>query len=251
MPNDTVTAPPTHNDLVLSYHRVRRAVGILGVILPLILIIGGVLSNSRLEPSISDFYHTTMRDVFVGTLFAIGIFLISYKGYKPDKGELISDDWVATLAGIAAFGLALFPNESQAIVTVSQEALGLKVSSMFHYASALTFFICLGVFCYYKFPKTASPRRRRIYFWCGHVILVSTILITITSYLKVKGSPDMQAIVIDWNLVLWLEAIGIWAFAFSWLVKGKADLAFSRSTRKAHAAEQAAKSADALTASQR
>ena len=59
MPNDTVTAPPTHNDLVLSYHRVRRAVGILGVILPLILIIGGVLSNSRLEPSISDFYHTT------------------------------------------------------------------------------------------------------------------------------------------------------------------------------------------------
>ena len=145
MPNDTVTAPPTHNDLVLSYHRVRRAVGILGVILPLILIIGGVWSNSRLEPSISDFYHTTMRDVFVGTLFAIGIFLISYKGYKPDKGEWISDDWVATLAGISAFGLALFPNESQAVVTVSQVALGLKVSSMFHYASALTFFICLEI----------------------------------------------------------------------------------------------------------
>ncbi|MCF6315579.1 MAG: hypothetical protein L3J30_04665 [Marinosulfonomonas sp.] len=186
-------------DLVLSYHRVRRGVGILGV--TLILIIGGILSNSRLEPSISDFYHTTMRDILVGTLFAIGIFLISYKGYKPAKGEWgykpakgewISDDWVATLAGISAFGLALFPNESQAVVTVSQVALGLKVSSMFHYASALTFFICLGVFCYYKFPKTASPRRRRIYIWCGHIILVSTILITITSYLKVKGSPDMR-----------------------------------------------------------
>jgi len=241
MPDDTTHALRSHHDLVLSYYRVRRAIGILGVILPIVLIIGGILSNNQIEPSISDFYHTTMRDIFVGTLFAIGIFLISYKGYKRDVGEWISDDWVATLAGIAAFGLALFPNESQAVVTVSQEALGLKVSSIFHYVSALTFFICLGVFCYYKFPKTAKPVRRRIYFWCGHVIVISTILITITSYMKIKGSPEMKAMVVDWNLVLWLEAIGVWAFAFSWLTKGKADLAFSKNARKAHAQEQAAK----------
>lgn len=241
MPDSTTNATPSHHDLVLSYHRVRRAVGILGVILPLTLIIGGILSNNRLEPSISDFYHTTLRDVFVGTMFAIGIFLISYKGYKRDKGEWFSDDWVATLAGISAFGLALFPNESPAVVTVSQVALGLKISSIFHYASALTFFICLGIFCYYQFPKTANPVRRRIYFWCGHVIVISTILITITSYMKIKGSPEMKAMVLDWNLVLWLEAIGVWAFAFSWLTKGKAELAFSKSARKAHAIEQAAK----------
>ncbi|MCF6315578.1 MAG: hypothetical protein L3J30_04660 [Marinosulfonomonas sp.] len=55
---------------------------------------------------------------------------------------------------------------------------------------------------------------------------------------------------IDRNLVLWLEAIGIWAFAFSWLIKGKADRAFSRSARQAHAQDQAAKSA-ALASSQR
>jgi len=225
MPKDTTNILPSNHDLVLSYHRVRRALGILGVLLPVVLIVGGLLSNNKIEPSISDFYHTTLRDIFVGCLFAIGIFLVSYKGYQRDKGEWISDDWVATLAGIAAFGLALFPNESDKIVTVSQMALGLKVSSMFHYASALTFFTCLGIFCYFKFPRTAKPVRRRIYFWCGHVILISTILITATSYLKVKGSPEMQAVVIDWNLVLWLEAIGVWAFAFSWLTKGKADLA--------------------------
>ena len=222
-------------DLVLSYYRVRRALGILGIMLPLVLIVGGWLTNNRLEPSISDFYHTTMRDVFVGSLFAIGIFLISYKGYQREEGEWISDDWVATLAGTAAFGLALFPNESQAAVTFSQVALGLKVSSMFHYTSALTFFVCLGVFCYFKFPKTSKPFRRRIYLWCGHVILVATVLITITSYFKVKGSPEVRAFVIDWNLVLWLEAIGIWAFAISWLTKGKADLAFSRSAKKSKA----------------
>ena len=241
MTNNTKNAPISHQDLVLSYHRVRLAVGILGVILPVILIIGGILSNNHLEPSISDFYHTTLRDIFVGTMFAIGIFLISYKGYQRDEGDWFSDDWVATLAGIAAFGLALFPNESQAVVTVSQEALGLKVSSIFHYASALTFFVCLGIFCYYQFPKTAQPTRRKIYFMCGHIIVISTILITITSYMKVKGSPEMKAMVVDWNLVLWLEAIGVWAFAFSWLTKGKAELAFSKTARKAHAQAQAAK----------
>ncbi len=236
--NDSTNTPTSHHDLVLSYHRVRLAIGVLGVILPVILIGGSILSNNQLAPSISDFYHTTLRDIFVGTLFAIGIFLISYKGYQRDEGEWFSDDWVATLAGVAAFGLALFPNESQTVVTVSQEALGLKVSSIFHYASALTFFVCLGIFCYYQFPKTAKPTRRRVYFWCGHVIAISTILITITSYMKVKGSPEMQALVVDWKLVLWLEAIGVWAFAFSWLTKGKAEQAFSRTKKTTHALEQ-------------
>lgn len=238
MPDTSSNARPSHRDLVLSYHRVRLAIGVLGVILPVVLIVGGILSNNQLEPSISDFYHTTLRDIFVGTMFAIGIFLISYKGYQRDEGEWFSDDWVATLAGIAAFGLALFPNESQTVVTVSQEALGLKVSSIFHYASALTFFVCLGVFCYYQFPKTAKPVRRRIYFWCGHVIAISTILITITSYMKIKGSPEMQAFVVDWKLVLWLEAIGVWAFAFSWLTKGKAEQAFSKAEKTPHVLEQ-------------
>jgi hypothetical protein len=27
----------------------------------------------------------------------------------------------------------------------------------------------------------------------------------------------------DWLLVLWFEAIGIWAFSIAWLVKGQVD----------------------------
>jgi len=231
MPNIDPTPPQNNHDLVLSYHRVRRALGILGVLLPLILIIGGLLSNARLEPSISDFYHTKLRDIFVGCLFAIGIFLVSYKGYQRKQGEWISDDLVATIAGIAAFGVALFPNESDAVETVLQQALGLKISPLFHYSSATVFFVCLAVFCYVKFPKTAKPVRRRIYIWCGHIIAVSTVLITVFSYIKLKGSPDMQRLVVDWKIIFWIEAIGIWAFAFSWLTKGKADLAL-RSLRR-------------------
>ncbi|MCK4712250.1 MAG: hypothetical protein KAT26_05155 [Marinosulfonomonas sp.] len=241
MPDDNSDTRQSSHDFVLSYHRVRRALGILGVLLPLMLIIGGLLSNSKLEPSISDYYHTTLRDIFVGCLFAIGIFLVSYKGYKRGEGEWISDDWVATLAGICAFGMALFPNESQIIVTVSQEAVGLNISPLFHYTSALTFFTCLAVFCYVKFPKTAKPYRRQIYIWCGHIIVASTLLIAITSYFKINGSPEIKALVVDWKIVFWVEAIGIWAFAFSWLTKGKADLVFVRNSNKLRARHPDAK----------
>jgi len=113
-------------DLVLSYTRVRTALGILGMSLPLILVLGGLLDQPRvdaatgeIEPTISDFYHTTYRDIFVGTLCAIGVFLISYRGYGRDKGDWINDDWLATTAGVGAFGVAFFPNEGGGDAVVS------------------------------------------------------------------------------------------------------------------------------------
>jgi len=227
--------PQQHRDeLVLSYHRVRQALGFLGLILPLILIAGGLATAGHLEPSISDFFHTALRDVFVGSLCAIGIFLISYKGYQRQSGEWISDDWVGTLAGLAAFGVAFFPNESPTLQasTISQLAVGITISPLFHYASALTFFVCLGVFCFVKFPKTSKPYRRRIYLICGWVIVAATLTIAIASYYKLKGSPDIKDLVVRNNIVFWAEAFGVWAFAVSWLTKGKADLAMSDLARK-------------------
>lgn len=225
----------SRDEFVLSYHRVRQALGLLGLVFPLALILGGLMSNHKIEPSISDFYHTALRDVFVGSLCAIGIFLISYKGYRRQKGEWVSDDIVATLAGLAAFGVAFFPNESPShqAVTLSQLAVGIGISPLFHYTSALTFFVCLAIFCYVKFPKTAKPVRRRIYIWCGHVIAVCTVMIFICSYLKLRGAPPLREQVLGWHLIFWFEAIGVWAFALSWLTKGKADLALSQRRKRA------------------
>ena len=48
-----------------------------------------------------------------GTMTAIGLFLITYPGHSPEKGEHLSDDFITTVAGIAAFGVAYFPNETR------------------------------------------------------------------------------------------------------------------------------------------
>lgn len=214
------------DDLVLSYHRVRTALGILGMMLPVFLIIAG-LTDERIEPSISDFYHTIYRDIFVGTMIAIGVFLFTYRGYRRDEGEWIDDDWLATIAGLAAIGLAMFPNESpsQQLATLTQRMVGIENSPAFHYASALIFFACLAAFCLVKFSRSAKPARLRIYRMCGWIIVACLVAIFVASAFKIAGGPAGKAFVVDYNLVFWFEAVGIWAFGLSWLVKGKADLA--------------------------
>ena len=227
-------------DLVQSYTRVRFALGFLGMSLPLILILGGILDTPRLElgqagiePTISDFYHTTYRDIFVGTLCAIGVFLISYRGYRREEGEWIDDDWLATVAGLGAFGVAFFPNEGggEIVVSMTQNAIGVNITPMLHYSFASIFFASLAAFCLVKFTKTALPHRRRVYLFCGWTIIASIVLTGVGVVCKrvIGGAP--REFVLDNNLIFWFEAFGIWAFGLSWLVKSKADLMLAQSRK--------------------
>ena len=225
-----------HRDqMVFSYNRVRNALGFLGLMFPLMLILGSVLSRDGMQVSMSDFFHTTLRDIYVGTLCSIGVFLISYRGYRREPDEWISDDLIATVAGIAAFGVAFFPNVSPGmdIETLSQEAVSPSISEVLHFLSAMLFFLCLSLFCYIKFPKNAKPWRRRIYFTCGHLIWVGGITVAVASHFKQNGAGSgIQAFVIDYNIIFWGETLGIWAFAVSWLVKGKADILVAQKLRR-------------------
>lgn len=219
-------------EVIRSYYRVRQALGYLGLFFPLALIVSGVATQAGIEPSVSDFFHTLSRDIFVGVMCTIGVFLFTYQGYDRQPGESFTDNWLSTIAGVAAFGVALFPNESPTgtAATVSQLAVGVKISPMIHYASCTVFFYCLGHFCFFKFAKTTNPRRRKVYVYCGWVILFSGIMIGVLSVLKHSPNEIISTAVIRHNLVFWVEAIGVWAFALSWLAKGKADISLSRIT---------------------
>lgn len=224
-------------DMVQSYTRVRLALGVLGLSLPLILFVGGLYdqprvgADPRVEPTISDFYHTTYRDIFVGSLCAIGVFLISYRGYPRQRGEWINDDWLATIAGLAAFGLAFFPNEGggEAVVSTFQNWVGTHWAPRLHYAFALIFFLCLAGFCFFKFPRSSRPWRCRIYRACGWGIVVALVLTAIAVIFKRWIGGPIGAWVTDNSVIFFLEAIGVWAFAISWIVKSRADMALVQS----------------------
>src|SRR5664279_4207021 len=89
--------------LVRSYLTLRKAVGIIGMSLPFVLVFGKWLFESPgIQNSISAYYYTGMRNVLVGSLCAIGVFLFSYRGYKTDGPAGI-------LASVFSIGVALFP----------------------------------------------------------------------------------------------------------------------------------------------
>ena len=94
----------TKNDsLIISYIALRRCIGVLGMALPVVCIFGGWLfSNLEAQRSISFYYHTNMRDFFVGLLASVAMFLATYRGYET------IDRIVSMLSGAAALGIAFF-----------------------------------------------------------------------------------------------------------------------------------------------
>jgi len=202
--------------VVLSYMTLRKFIGILGFTLPGVLFLGGVLVfNAGLQPSMSAYYHTGMGDVFVGTMCAIGVFLLSYRGLDN------RDDTVGNLACIFAVGLALCPTAREG--GTGTEALIGKL----HFVFAAAFFLMLSYFALRLFTRTnpklaPTPQklaRNRIYRTCGYVMLVCILMIAV-----LKLTPGTDTWVRNYKVVFWFEAAAVAAFGVSWLVKGEAIL---------------------------
>src|SRR5258706_16476041 len=90
---------------IISFQTIRRAVGYLGISLPPALVAGTFLFSScrEIEPTISHYYYTNMREVFVGVLCAVSLFLFTYKGYSR------LDSLASNAAGIFILMVAMFP----------------------------------------------------------------------------------------------------------------------------------------------
>lgn len=211
--NNTDTATPS---LVLSYLGLRRAIGILALCLPFTLVIGKILLQSPgIEASISGYYYTVMRDVFVGTLCAIGIFLMSYRGYER------ADDIAGNMACFFVVGAALFPTTPARNPSQLQIIVGYV-----HYGFAAAFFLTLAYFCLVLFRKTDPSKpmtlqkiqRNRVYVICGYLILLCICLLAV--YGIFLGDTAIARL----DPVFWLESIAVITFGTSWLVKGEALL---------------------------
>lgn len=202
--------------LVLSYLGLRRAIGIIGVGLPFALVFGKwLLQGPGIQPSISDYYYTVMRDVFVGCLCAIGIFLMSYRGYEK------ADNIAGNLACAFAIGVAFFPT-----TPLEPTPLDERISYV-HFSCAAAFFLTLAYFCLKLFTKTSATRamtrrkcqRNWVYKVCGWVILACIALLALyAAFLR-------DSVLARFDLVFWLETTAILAFGISWLIKGEALLA--------------------------
>jgi len=211
-----VTSSKNSKNYVISYLKLRQALGWLGLTLPVILVIGLVVlsgPDAAIQPSISDYVHTDMGGVFVGVLFAVGAFLFSYKG--PEK----QDDVWGDLAGACAIGIALFPTRA--------DGASVTWVSVLHLVFAVAFFAIIAYFSICLFTKTDKPKpvegmkriRNRVYRVCGWLILISIALVAVYYLVLPKAVQDAWAAL---KPVFWLETVAVMAFGFSWLTKGEA-----------------------------
>lgn len=201
------------NDLVISYLGLRKAVGCIGMALPFVVALGrAILDQPILQPTISDYYYTVMRDWFVGSLCAIGVFMMSYRGY----------DWrdraAGKLASVFAIAAALLPTAGENVTWLA------KLIGIVHFVCAAGLFSSLAAFCWLfrkgdqRRPTREKLLRNRIYAVCGVTILVCIGLIFVYgAFLRGTWWARLQP-------AFWLETIAILAFGFSWLVKGETIL---------------------------
>ncbi len=135
---------------------------------------------SSYESSISLYYYTGMRNVFVGSLCAIAVFLMPYRGYER------TDDIAGDLACIFAIGVALFPTTPDVNPTPRDNLVG-----GLHFVFAALFFLTLAYFSLVLFretdpskPPTRQKRHRNVvYTVCGDVILVCQAFIVLVALL--------------------------------------------------------------------
>ena len=219
LPSETekpaVRSPLGSVDFILSHTQQRQMIGGLGIIFPFtIIILGKLIFGTELQISLSHYYHTGVRDIYVGILFLIGTFLIFYRGYQ----DVNYDGRWSTIAGFCAIGTALFPTTVEAKPSLQTEIIGIV-----HFVFAFSFLAILGLFVLVYFRRSVGDacaekkRRNRVYTLCGWSVFVSLALIFSIFFLPLS----MQHAVTKFKPVLILETIAIVAFGFAWLVKGE------------------------------
>ncbi len=209
--NSLLPKPPQD---ALTVRHLRRGIAYVAIALPFVVAIGNMLFARRftLPGSISGTYYTDMRDVFVGSLCAIGVFLICYRYDKVD-------DRLSTVAGILAIGVALFrttPNRQTTTVTTTDTVIG-----WVHLVCAVALFLALACFCFFLFtrsdPAQRTSRKRvrnGIYYACGGIILAAIALAAASTALPGSLYDTLKPL-------FWCEAIAVVAFGTAWLVKGE------------------------------
>ncbi|MFG1676459.1 DUF998 domain-containing protein [Micromonospora sp. NPDC049282] len=200
----------------LTVRHLRLGVGSVGLALPVVLVVGHIAATRRptLLDSLSGYYHSEMRDVFVGSMCAVGVFLIGYRYRRPE-------DLLGTVAGVLAITVALFPTAT-GVPAATVDGLD-RTAGLVHQIAAAGLFALLAIFCLVLFvrpdPAGVPPRRSAVVFYrvCGGLIVLAIAIALASTQLP----DDVRHTV---KPVLWCETLAVFAFGAAWVAKSDALL---------------------------
>lgn len=168
--------------------------------------------ENKPENSLSAYYHHTnydwpMRDLFFGSLCAMGMLLVVYQGYRD--AENIALD----IGGIALICVAFFPMEKL------QEGDKSWVAYV-HYGSAVIFFLSIIYIVWFRAHDTLediSEERRSYYkntYRTTGLLMMSVVIVCLGVFVRNLLDPKFHP---EW--LLWAEWFGVFAFWVFWSAK--------------------------------
>jgi len=212
-------------DYLRSYLLMRTIIGFTGITFPIVLIGGDHLLDSNapgVRASLSAYYYSGMRDLFVAGLAVSGLFLITYRLFEKSLNNVLS-----VIGGLAALGVAFFPTDrfegSTAVLTPLQAKLGEGVVSDVHHVSAGIFLVSLAIISFFfGVQEGRRPQQRpagramlppgfwRWFHWvCALAVLGGVAFVFLFKRQHMTGHELLIA-----------EIVAIEAFGLSWFFKG-------------------------------
>ena len=229
---------PEGRSLAASYLTTRLFIGLIGAALPVVLILldwnyfaddGGKV----IQTSLSAYYHTPARDVFVGGLITIGVLLLTYMA-----GRLWTWDFILSgLAGLCVLVVALLPTgrpnladeDEDCVVrpgiptgcTALQQKYGEHHISDIHLGFAIAFItlLCLLTLLFAvreRVFKKRFTKRARVYLVCSLFMVLAGLWALLGKTISIS--------ILDRNLHFTpfyvTEIVSVYAFSIAWFVAG-------------------------------
>lgn len=185
-----------------TYECLRSVMAVIAIVLPVVFLVSAFWV--RMQGSISAFYHTDMRNVFVGLLFAIGISLYIYKGYNK------LENYGLAVAGLFLFGVALVP-------TGASDGSVPKYVQVIHQICAFSFFGLIAFVCIFARDSglRATEEFRTAYNITASLMVLVLVAAGVLFLLKKALNVNIP------KSTFWVEAAAVWVFAGYWCVKSR------------------------------
>jgi hypothetical protein len=208
--------------LIMSYLLMRVLIGVIAVLLPFTLILANWAIGHGFAASMSGYYYTPMRNIFVGTLCAIGVFLVTYDGYD------LADRIITDVAGLCTICIAFLPTTPAHQPTARQMLIG-----DLHLTFACSAFVLLSVMAF-RFAKR-QPTPPGLTWWCRVQYAFGFTGAGDPQgpawervVYRVSGGAILTCVILVYPLshtatysLLVLETIMLVFFGLSWFVKGR------------------------------
>jgi hypothetical protein len=196
---------------VINHKTMRVIIGLIAFLMPFAV---WLLSEHPRLSSISISYWTDSRDIFVGSLIAVGFFLSAYNG-TGRCGRL--EKMLSRAACLFAVGIALFPTRDFFNQIDNAPSWILHISNhnpqTIHYTAAISLFVCLFfMLLFFSFRASRKGKAGRSMTYLGFslgMLLGMPVLYIILD--KVVGQYDS---------LFYVEWLGLALFGAGWFTAG-------------------------------